>query len=148
MAPTPPKEIVWKVEYECHSVKGNSGGVQGSIAQGKNDLADLIFEPVAKTPTVGAGFLVALNKQTGEEVWKLSSSNYSWSSPVVVYDENGKGYVCHANSAGKLNLIDGLTGEVLDSMDLGSNVEASPAVFNNKLVVGTRGCKIYGVTLK
>ncbi|MBQ1376377.1 MAG: pyrrolo-quinoline quinone, partial [Lachnospiraceae bacterium] len=61
---------------------------------------------------------------------------------------DGKGYICFCNSAGRLDLIDGLTGEVLDTMNLGSNVEASPAVFNNKFVVGTRGCKIFGIDLK
>lgn len=141
-------EIVWKTSYECRSTKGNSGGVQGSIALGKNGLSDLIFVPVARTPSVGAGFLVALDKKTGKEAWKLSSPNYSWSSPVAVYDKDGKGYICFANSVGKLELIDGLTGEVLDSMELGGNVEASPAVFNNKLVVGTRGCKIFGIDLE
>lgn len=141
-------EIVWKTSYECRSTKGNSGGVQGSIALGKNGLSDLIFVPVARTPSVGAGFLVALDKKTGKEAWKLSSRNYSWSSPVAVYDKDGKGYICFANSAGELDLIDGLTGEVLDSMELGGNVEASPAVFNNKLVVGTRGCKIFGIDLE
>ena len=67
---------------------------------------------------------------------------------MAVYDKDGKGYICFANSVGKLELIDGLTGEVLDSMELGGNVEASPAVFNNKLVVGTRGCKIFGIDLE
>ena len=141
-------EIVWKTSYDCRSTKGNSGGVQGSIALGQNGLENLIFVPVARTPSVGAGFLVALDKKTGEEVWKLSSPNYSWSSPVAVYDKEGKGYICFCNSAGRLDLIDGLTGEVLDTMNLGSNVEASPAVFNNKFVVGTRGCKIFGIDLK
>ena len=32
-------------------------------------------------------------------------------------------------------------------MSLGSNVEASPAVYNNMVVVGTRGGLIYGMDL-
>lgn len=141
-------EIVWSTSYDCRSVKGNSGGVQGTIAVGKNKLKDLIFVPVAKTPTVGAGKIVALNKKTGKEVWVLEDKSYAWSSPVAIYDKKGNGYVITCDSAGDTYLLDGLTGDVLDKINLGSNVEASPAVFNNMMVVGTRGQKIYGLTLE
>ena len=141
-------EIIWSTSYECRSVKGNSGGVQGTLALGKNDLQDLIFVPVAKTPTVTSGKLVALSKETGEEVWVLEDNAYTWSSPVTVYDKEGKGYVISCDSVGDMYLLDGRTGEVLDKMNLGGNVEASPAVYKNTLVVGTRAQKIYGVTLE
>ena len=141
-------EIVWSRSYECRTVKGNSGGVQGTLAIGKNDLKDLIFVPVAKTPTVTSGKIVALNKETGEEEWVLEDKAYTWSSPVTVYDKKGKGYVVTCDSVGDMYLLDGKTGEVLDQMNLGGNVEASPAVFGKTLVVGTRTQKIYGVELK
>ena len=141
-------EIVWSSSYECRSVKGNSGGVQGTLAIGKNDLKDLIFVPVAKTPTVNSGKLVALNKETGEEEWVLEDSAYTWSSPVTVYNKDGKGFVITCDSIGDMYLLDGKTGEVLDKMNLGGNVEASPAVYKNTLVVGTRAQKIYGITLE
>ena len=45
--------------------------------------------------------------------------------------------------------LDGKTGAVLDSLDLGGgNVEASPAVWGDLAVVGTRGLKIRTVRLK
>ncbi len=141
-------EIVWSTSYECRSVKGNSGGVQGTLAIGKHDLKDLIFVPVAKTPTVSSGKIVALNKKTGEEEWVLEDNAYTWSSPVTVYTKKGKGYVITCDSIGDMYLLDGKTGEVLDNMNLGSNVEASPAVYKDTLVVGTRGQKIYGVKLQ
>ena len=49
---------------------------------------------------------------------------------------------------GNLYLIDGTTGEILDRMALGSNIEATPAVFENTIVVGTRGQKIFGIRLR
>ena len=70
------------------------------------------------------------------------------SSPVCVYDESGKGYVINGDFNGDLHLVDGLTGECLDSINLGSNIEASPAVYGNRLVVGTRGQLIWGVTFR
>ena len=46
-------------------------------------------------------------------------------------------------------MLDGITGETLDEMTLGSgNIEASPAVFNDILVLGTRGCNIFGIRLR
>lgn len=140
-------EIVWQKDYKCYTEDGVSGGVQGTLAMGKKALADLIFVPVARTPDRGTGVLVALNKQTGEVVWEINSNVYSWSSPVAVYDEAGNGYLIYCTSGGYMYLIDGLTGQVLDSRDLGGNIEASPAVYNNTVVVGTRTQQIWGLNL-
>jgi len=52
------------------------------------------------------------------------------------------------NYAHVLYLIDPLTGKELDTFNLGGGVEASPAVYENTIVVGTRQCKIWGVTMK
>ena len=140
-------EIVWEHDYNCHTVKDVSGGVQGTVAVGKNKLSDLVFVPVARTPDVSTGKLVALSKKTGETVWEIQTQVYSWSSPVAVYDGAGNGYLVFCTSGGYMYLIDGLTGKVLDSLDLKGHVEASPAVFNDTVVVGTRGQLIWGVRL-
>ncbi len=141
-------EIVWHTDYQCYTVPDSSGGVQGTIAVGKNQLEDLIFAPVSRTPGGSSGILSAMNKHTGEVVWEQETQMYPWSSPVAVYDSQGKGYVIMGTTGGFLYLFDGLTGEVLAHLDLGSNIEASPAVFNNMLVVGTRNTGIYGVKIK
>ena len=142
-------EIVWRVDYICYTASGVSGGVQGSIALGKNDLSDLIFVPVARTPSRGRGILTALDKQTGDIVWEFNHSAYGWSSPVCVYTESGKGYVVFATSDGRMHLIDGITGVVLDSILIGGGgtIEASPAVYNSTVIVGTRALRIWGVQL-
>ena len=140
-------EIVWQKEYTCYTEDGVSGGTQGTLAIGKNKLSDLIFVPVARTPERGTGILAALNKNTGEVVWEVQTQVYSWSSPVAVYDADGNGYLVYCTAGGYMYLLDGLTGKALDSLDVGSNVEASPAVYNNTVVVGTRGELIWGVTL-
>lgn len=140
-------EILWHVDYNCYSTSGTSGGVQGTLAVGKNKLSDLIFVPVARTPSINSGVLVAINKQTGTIVWEQETQMYVWSSPVAVYDEEGNGYVILCTTGGTMYLFDGLTGEMLDFIDLGSNIEASPAVYENTVVVGTRATGIYGVKL-
>lgn len=141
-------EIVWKTSYECYTVSDLSGGVQGTIAVGKNKLSDMIFVPVARTPGAGSGTLVALRKDTGEKVWERETSVYSWSSPVDFYDKDGNGYLAYCNTGFNLYLIDGKTGDVLDQMNLGGNIEASPIVYNSYIVVGTRANRTYCVEVK
>lgn len=137
-------EIIWQTDYTCYTVSDLSGGVQGTIAVGKNDLDGLIFVPIARTPNASGGVLAALSKETGEVVWEKQTSMYSWSSPVDFYDSNGKGYIVFCESLGyKMYLLDGLTGEELDVVGLGGNIEASPAMFEDYIVVGHRGQTIY-----
>ena len=136
-------EIVWRTDYTCYTVQDLSGGVQGTIAVGKNKLSDMIFVPVARTPGASSGTLAALKKDTGEVVWEKETSMYSWSSPVDFYDADGNGYLLYCNSGFNMFLIDGKTGEQLDYMNLGGNIEASLAMYGNYAVVGTRAMRTY-----
>ena len=52
------------------------------------------------------------------------------------------------DSQGTAHFIDGATGEVCDTLYLGGLVEASPAVYENTMVVGTRMKQIYGIRIK
>ena len=136
-------EIVWRTDYTCYTVQDLSGGVQGTIAVGKNKLSDMIFVPIARTPGASSGTLAALKKDTGEVVWEKETSMYSWSSPVDFYEADGNGYLLYCNSGFNMFLIDGKTGEQLDYMNLGGNIEASPAMYGNYAVVGTRAMRTY-----
>ena len=80
------------------------------------------------------GTPAALKKDTGEVVWEKETSMYSWSSPVDFYDADGNGYLLYCNSGFNIFLIDGKTGEQLDYMNLGGNIEASPAMYGNYAV--------------
>lgn len=140
-------EIVWQVSYSCYSVEELSGGTQGSIAVGKNNVSDLVYVPIARTPSASGGKLVALDKETGEEVWVMETQVYSWSTPTLVYDQNGDGYILYCTTGHYLYLLDARTGEILDSRNLGGLFEASPAVYGNWLVVGHRNGSIYGIEL-
>lgn len=141
-------EIVWQKDYECDSEDGVSGGVQSTIALGKNELSDYIYVTVARTGGFSNGVLACLNKKTGAVEWEHNSS-YAWSSPVCVYNSDGSGNVIYANSEGRMFLLDGKTGTELNSVVVDqSNIEASPAVYEDYLVVGTRGSKILGIKLE
>ena len=61
-------------------------------------------------------------------------------------NESGKAYIIYADSIGDMFMVDG-QGNKLASLSLGSNCEASPAVFNGMLVVGTRGQQVFGIRI-
>ena len=143
-------EFVWKKTYEnVYYDESVSGGVLSSPVLGKpgTELEDVIIYSVSRTPGYSNGVLVALDKKTGEQVWEKSLNNYAWSSPVAVYNEDGTAHVILCDSAGRIQMISSKTGETVATINVGSNVEASPAVYNDMLVVGTRGQKVVGITL-
>ena len=141
-------EVVWKTDYTCYSESGVSGGVQSTPAIGRNSLDDYVYVTVAKTGDEYGGVLTCLNKETGDIVWEHSAV-YTWSSPVCVYDSQGNGTVIYFTFDGKGYMLDGVTGEVKTELQLTTEcVEASPAVYNSRLVVGTRDCEFYGIDLK
>ena len=143
-------QILWQRPYDVHTVYGLSGGVQASPVLGKagTDLDGLIFYAIARTTHSEAGSLVALDTATGQQVWRLDMDYYAWSSSVAVYDPQGKGYVVLCDSNGTAHFVEGATGQVADTLYLGGLVEASPAVYNDKIVVGTRLKKICGIEIR
>ena len=103
---------------------------------------------LARYKTLYGGLMVALDKKTGEEIWRLEMPHYAWSSPVDFYNENGKGYIIQCDSIGNIHLIDGATGNILDTINLGANIESSPAIFEDTIVIATRGGKIFGIKIE
>ncbi len=139
-------DIIWKKEYKCYSEKGVSGGIQSTVAIGQNDLAGYVYVTVAKTDKYNNGILACLDCETGEVVWE-HHSYYTWSSPVLIYNSDGSGCLLYCNYGSMMYLIDAKTGKELDTFNLAGGVEASPAVYENTVVVGTRQCRIWGVKM-
>jgi len=142
-------EILWEVPYDVHTVDGVSGGVQSTPLLGKpgTALEGLVIFTVARTPNVYSGVMVALDTETGEAVWTLPMNNYAWSSPVAVYEEDGNGYVIVCDSGGYMMLVNA-EGQLLYTIGLGGNIEATPVVYEDMIVVGTRVETICGVKIK
>lgn len=142
-------EVVWERKFTGITYNERvSGGVLSSPLLGKKgtELEGLIIYPIARTPSAGSGTILALDTKTGETVWETVNKNYHWSSPVAVYSNDGKAYFILCDSAGKATLYNA-KGEALNYFSLGSNTEASPAVFENTMVVGTRGQTVYGISI-
>ena len=141
-------EIVWEISRDCVTVKDVSGGVQATPLIGKegSNIENLIIYIVARVPKAYDGTMIAIDRETGEVVWEISTRNYAWSSPVAFYTEEGKAYVAFVNASGKIRLLDGATGEILSSLGLDQTTEASPVVFGNMMVLGTRE-GVYGIRI-
>jgi outer membrane protein assembly factor BamB len=145
-------EIKGRYGLTVFTVSGVSGGIQSTAAVGQagTNISDLVFISIARYGDKDAGVLVALDKATFDVRWKMDMDAYSWSSPTVVYGSDGTGYVIQADSKGRIFLLDGASGRVLDTISslTDSNFEASPAMFGNMLVVGCRGDQtIFGIRL-
>ena len=139
-------EVVWQYEKECVTVTDVSGGVQATPLLGKegSNIENLIIYVVARTPGSYDGVMIAFDKETGEVVWEMDTRNYTWSSPTAVYTDDGRAYIITVNASGKIRLVNGETGEVLDELGLAQTTEASPVVFGNLFVIGTRE-GVYGI---
>ena len=135
----------WSFSVKCKSDGTNGGGAFASPAVGANAYSPYIYYNICRTE--GGGTLYCFNKKTGEIVWSRSTERYSWSSPVLVYREDGTGVLVVGNSKGVLRMYDPENGDKVGEIELDGNMEGSPAVFGDILVIGTRSRKIYGVRL-
>lgn len=140
-------EIVWQVDYTCYSESGLSGGSQGSMALGQGSLEGIVYVSMSRYPNSGGGTLLALDADSGEEIWTKSTQVYSWSTPTLVYDQDGNGYVVYCTLGEYMYLLDGKDGTEYDALNCGGKFEASPAIFNNWIVVGHRNGAIWGVQM-
>ncbi len=143
-------EIAWEHRIDgVYYDKAVSGGILSSPVLGKQGtpMEGMIFWSVSRVPSYGNGKLLALDTGTGETIWELDLDLYCWSSPLAVYSEDGEAYLILCDSGGNVMLMDPLSGKTLNSINIGSNVEASPAMFNDILVVGTRGMQVHGIKL-
>ena len=133
-------EILWEYPIDCTTVKDVSGGVQATPLLGKagSSIEDLIIYAVARTPGTYDGLLIAFDRESGEVVWETDTGNYAWSSPAAVYAADGSACIISANASGVLRLLDGATGEILDEFSLKQTTEASPVVFQDTFILGTR----------
>ena len=141
-------QTVWKKGYEVHTVKGYAGGVLSTGAVGKGEIGDYVIYSVSKTPSLEEGYLVALDKRTGHEEWRITLDMYSWSSTILTYDREGLPLIIQGCQNGDLLLIDARNGTVLSRLNFGSAIEATPVLYADRLVLATRGEKIYGARLR
>lgn len=142
-------ELLWEKKVPCFYDSHTNGGALASPVLGKGDIQDVVVYNIAKTGKINnESTLLALDRKTGKVFWNVQLKYYCWSSPVAIYTKEGKSYLAVCDSQGYMTLYEGITGKKLDSVYLGANIEASPAVYDDMIVVGTRGCRIWGIRIK
>ena len=141
-------ELIWQKDYSCVYNYYINGGALGTPLLGKDDIDDIIIFTICFTGSSQDGILVALDKETGHEVWRRQLDAYSWCSPVAVKSSEGKTYGIFTDFYGWLHLFDPKTGKDLHRVSLGGNIESSPAVYDDMIVVGSYAKKIFGIRIK
>lgn len=143
--------LVWEKKYRCLTILGPNpvnGGLLATPISGKKKASDRIVISLARFERMNAGLLVALDKKSGNEIWRHELKNYAWSSPVDFYDAAGNMYIVQCTSAGEMKLIDGRDGKLLHELEFGANIEATPAIYGNMIVVAARGTQVHGVRIQ
>ena len=136
-------------------------GFRASPVVGQGSLSEYVYFTVTGLNDEGretlglhneeAAALVALDKSTGKKVWAVGLEARSESSPVAVYDESGTGWIIQCTGSGEILLLEGATGKEVNRLQVEGPIEASPAVYNNMMVVGTSGKGanfIYGIRIQ
>lgn len=150
-------EVIWEKKHEAKYASQGSGTLTSPIL-GKGDMSNLVIYSMTLVPlkdkdsegkTVYGGRIVAYDRATGNLAWPAieTKADY-WSSPLAIYDKEGKGYIVQCDRSGFMKLYEGSTGKLLDTLNLGSRIDATPAAYDDMIVVGTRGQKIFGIKIK
>lgn len=107
----------------------NGHGLGGSVAQSGETLFVLIDHQ-------GPSYLLAVDKKTGKDRWKVErSSRSSWTSPIVVRQGDKERLVI--SSGGSVDTYDPQSGKQLSSYtDVGNNNVPSATVQGDRVVVG------------
>ncbi|MCA0295450.1 MAG: PQQ-binding-like beta-propeller repeat protein [Actinobacteria bacterium] len=140
-------EQVWQYQVDAQYNEAVNGGLMATPVLGTGEVSDLVFFNIAKTGSQKTGSLVALDKKTGAVVWNRTMPHFGWTSPLLLTGTDGHSYGVLGDSSGLLHLFDPNTGKDFSTLQLSQNIEASPAVYGNMLVVGTYAKKLYGIRI-
>ena len=140
-------QLAWEYTVPTLNDQPNNGGLLATPLLGTGEISDLVIFNVSKTTSLKEGDMVALDRKTGDLVWKRHLKRYSWSSPVQITSTTGKAYGIVTDSGGTMHLFDPNTGADLSTLSLGKNTEASPAVYGNMIVVASYARRIWGIKI-
>ncbi len=145
-------ELVWKSEIPARLAtvgkKHFDGGYYGSSLPGSGDCEGMMFVNFVYNESGQNGAFMSLDTKTGKTLYTSPLKYYAWSSPVGFMAPGNKMYVFTGDCAGRVYVIDGKSGEILIVKQVGNNFESSPVVVGNSLVVGSRGDKIFKMSIK
>ncbi|MBD5189755.1 MAG: PQQ-like beta-propeller repeat protein [Bacteroidales bacterium] len=124
------------------------GGYYASTLPGRGDCKDLLFINVVNNEKRQNGSFIAIERTTGKIRYTVPLKYYAWSSPVGFMVSGEHQLVVTFDCAGRGYIINGVDGEVIAEQRIGANFESSPVVNGHSLVIGSRGDKIYRLSLR
>ncbi len=157
-------DVVWDVtskmdgaevkgQFESKTAKqGLYAGVQASPIIGEGDIGDMVVFNVNRLQLekkVQSAIVYGLDKETGETLWQQILDAQSVSSPIAMYrKDNNQSYIILGDDNGTLRVMDGYNGTTLNTLNLGGPIQASPAAYENHIVVGTTTGQIFFIDLE
>lgn len=102
-----------------------------------------LLDTVVIAPTDG-GEVLALDRMTGEKLWSFELPGPTWQSPVVVDDKLVQGD-CNGTLHGYDVSNERIQPPELWSVDIGGCIESTPALWEGRLFVGTRGGRFFSL---
>lgn len=145
-------KLVWEAQTPGQRVnietKHFDGGFYASPLLGRGNCSDLIFTNCVTNIDGQNGEFIAINRHSGEVVYRTKLKRYAWSSPVGFLNEKDEMFIFTGDTYGYAYLINGADGKIIYTEHIGNNFESSPVVVGNQVVVGSRGRSIYKMTIQ
>lgn len=145
-------ELVWEDTIHCHKLqygdKSSDGGMYVTPLLGEGDCEGMIFSSFCVQKKGTTGVFMAFDKHDGSVLYRTKMKHECWSSPVAFYNDCHEMFIFIGDRVGNVFLIKGKTGEIVASAKIGNNFESSPIVVDDKIVIGSRGNKIFKISLQ
>lgn len=143
---------IWKLQTPSQrknkGEKHFDGGYYSSTLMGRGNCSHLLFTNRVLNTNGQNGEFVAIDKQTGQELYTTHLKTYAWSSPVALLNEKDEMFILTFDTIGNCYLIEGKTGRITYTARIGGNFESSPVVIDNCVVIGSRDGKIYKLRIE
>ena len=122
-------ELIWKKQLGQMQTKHGHGEGASPVLHGRSLIINWDHE--------GKSFIVALDKSTGDELWRKDRAEAtSWSTPIIV-EQNGKAQVIVCGTD-RVRGYDLSNGNVLwECGGLSANIVASPVYSDGVVIVGS-----------
>ena len=132
-------EVLWEADFGTQNTRNEFGEGSSPVVHGDRIVVNWDHE--------GDSFIVALNKTTGEELWRAArDERTSWSTPLVVRD--GDRDVVVSSAENRVRGYDLASGEVLWHVGgLGPNVVPTPVADDETVWVMSGYRDAYGMAI-
>lgn len=144
-------EEVWSAQIEglcINKEKKIEGGMFATPLIGHGDCEGMIFSNFCLHKPGRLGEFIAFDSKTGNTIYRIPLKQYSWTSPIALYNERNEMFIFTGDTWGNVYLFRGKDGVMLHTSHIGSNFESSPIIIGNKVVCGSRGTKIYKMSIE